>query len=57
MAYIIEQAGGKASNGDIGILDIKPKDIHERAPIFIGSPDNVEDFLRVREKCKKSTAK
>ena len=57
MAFIIEQAGGKATNGDIGILDIKPTDIHERAPIFIGSADNVNDFLRVREKCKKEAKK
>lgn len=57
MAFIIEQAGGKATNGDIGILDIKPTDIHERAPIFIGSADNVNDFLRVREKCKKEAEK
>ena len=56
MAYIVEQAGGKASNGDMRILDIKPTDIHQRAPIFIGSSENVDDFLRVREECKKKKA-
>jgi fructose-1,6-bisphosphatase I len=51
MAYIIEQAGGKASDGTKPILDIKPTDIHERAPIFIGSSENVDDYLRIRAEC------
>ena len=48
MAYIIEQAGGKADSGDGPILDIKPTDIHQRAPIFIGSKENVDDYLAIR---------
>ena len=48
MAYIIEQAGGKADSGDGPILDIKPTDIHQRAPIFIGSKGNVDDYLAIR---------
>lgn len=53
MAYIIEQAGGKASDGEKPILDIKPTSIHQRAPIFIGSQENVDDYLKIREKCEK----
>ena len=53
MAYIIENAGGKSHNGKKSILDIQPTDIHQRAPIFIGSTDNVDDYLRVREECQK----
>ena len=53
MAYLIEQAGGKAHNGDIPVLDIEPKDIHDRAPCFIGSVENVDDYLRVKETCSK----
>ena len=49
MAYIIEQAGGKAESGEGPILDIKPTDIHQRAPIFIGSKENVNDYMAVRK--------
>lgn len=45
MAYIIEQAGGLASNGKIRILDIVPQKIHERSPIFLGSKLDVEEAL------------
>ena len=53
MAYIIEQAGGKAHSGTKPILDIQPTSIHERAPIFIGSTDNVDDYLKIREQFQK----
>lgn len=53
MAYLIEQAGGKSTNGSIPTLDITPKTIHDRAPIFIGSTENVDDFLRVKEEVEK----
>ena len=53
MAYIIEQAGGKAASGVKPILDIQPTSIHQRAPIFIGSQENVDDYLKIREKCDK----
>jgi fructose-1,6-bisphosphatase I len=42
MAYLIEQAGGTAIDGEIPILDILPTDIHQRAPIYIGSKREVE---------------
>lgn len=54
MAFIIEQAGGKAHSGVKPILDIEPQSIHERAPIFIGSTENVDDYLKVREECEKN---
>jgi fructose-1,6-bisphosphatase I len=41
MAYLIEQAGGAASNGKQPILDVIPQSIEERAPIFIGSKAEV----------------
>ena len=37
MAFIIEQAGGLASDGEKNILSVKPKSIHQKSPIFIGS--------------------
>ncbi|CAH3042307.1 unnamed protein product [Porites lobata] len=46
MAFIIEQAGGMASDGTQPVLDIKPKSLHERCPIFIGSAEDVKDYLK-----------
>lgn len=49
MAYLIEQAGGKASDGHTRILDIEPKELHQRVPFFCGSPvmvDKAEEFLQ-----------
>ena len=42
MALIIESAGGKASNGKERILDLVPKHIHDRSPIFLGTTAEVE---------------
>jgi len=49
MAFLVEQAGGKASNGHVPIMDIKPEAIHERVPFFAGSSkmvDKVTDLLK-----------
>jgi fructose-1,6-bisphosphatase I len=45
LAFIAEQAGGLASNGRRRVLDVKPKDIHQRTPLVIGSPAEVRPFL------------
>lgn len=45
MAYLIEQAGGKASTGKQPILDVIPEKIHQRSPIFLGSPKDVDEVL------------
>lgn len=37
MALIMEQAGGRATNGTEDILDIRPRDIHQRTPLFAGT--------------------
>ncbi|CAG2105246.1 unnamed protein product [Medioppia subpectinata] len=50
MAFIIESAGGVASNGKIPILDIQVKDIHERTPVFLGSKDDVNEVLDMYRK-------
>jgi len=42
MAYIAEQAGGKASNGFTRIMDITPTKLHQRVPFFCGSARMVE---------------
>jgi len=41
MAMIMEQAGGAGSTGYGRILKVKPKDIHQRVPTFLGSIENV----------------
>jgi fructose-1,6-bisphosphatase I len=41
LAMICEQAGGYASDGCGPILDIEPKELHQRTPLFIGSKDDV----------------
>ncbi|MBA0697914.1 hypothetical protein Goari_021433 [Gossypium aridum] len=42
MSFLIEQAGGTAIDGVQRILDIVPEQVHQRTPIFIGSPDEVQ---------------
>ncbi len=42
MSWIIEQAGGKSFTGRARVLEITPTDIHQRAPIIIGSKNEVE---------------
>jgi len=42
MAILAEQAGGKASDGANRILDIKPTELHQRVPFFVGSKNMVE---------------
>ena len=42
LAFIAEQAGGYASDGNGSILDIEPTSLHQRTPLFIGNRDLVE---------------
>lgn len=42
MSFIVEQAGGKGSDGHQRILDIQPVEIHQRVPLYIGSTEEVE---------------
>lgn len=42
LSFIVEQAGGAASNGTQRILELEATELHQRTPIFMGSPDMVE---------------
>jgi fructose-1,6-bisphosphatase I len=42
MSFIVEQAGGISSTGQQRILEIKPKGIHQRIPVILGSKNEVE---------------
>lgn len=41
LSFLVEQAGGKGSDGKRRILDIEPKKLHERLPLFLGSPKDI----------------
>ena len=50
LAYLVEQAGGYASDGHQSILDIQPTSLHQRVPLFIGSRklvEKAEELLQV----------
>jgi fructose-1,6-bisphosphatase I len=42
MAFLVEQAGGMATNGRDRILDIVPQRLHERVSVMLGSRNEVE---------------
>ena len=42
LAFICEQAGGACSDGQTRILDLKPTELHQRVPLYIGNKDLVE---------------
>ena len=42
LAFVVEQAGGKASTGMTRIMEIEPKKLHQRVPVIIGSCQDVE---------------
>ena len=47
MTMIIEQAGGIASNGSQNILDIKPAELHQRTPLYIGNKEEVKKIEKL----------
>ncbi len=44
-AFIAEQAGGKATDGERRIMDIPPKELHQRVPFIVGSRNMVDKVL------------
>ena len=47
LGFIVEQAGGAATDGTQRILDVTPTELHQRTPLFIGSKHEVELAKRV----------
>jgi fructose-1,6-bisphosphatase I len=43
-AFIVEVAGGKATNGEQRILDVQPSELHQRSAFFVGSKDMMEEL-------------
>ncbi len=52
MAYLMEQAGGKASDGYRRIMDLDPQELHQRVPFFCGSNKMVEKAEAFMEEFK-----
>src|SRR5690606_13976635 len=49
LAFLVEVAGGKATNGIQRILEVEPHELHQRSPLFIGSSNmmaELEECLR-----------
>ena len=49
LAFLIEQAGGRATTGHQNILDVVPSKLHQRTPLIIGSKQDVakvESFIQ-----------
>ncbi len=49
LAFICEQAGGAAINGRQRLMEVVPTELHERAPLYIGSKNEVEMATRMLE--------
>lgn len=50
VAFLAEQAGGAASDGSGRVLDVQPHDIHQRTPLVVGGPFEMEEFERCMRK-------
>ena len=46
VAFIAEQAGGAASNGTQPVLEVQPRDLHQRTPLIVGGKSEMEEFER-----------
>jgi len=51
MAFLVEQAGGAATNGHQRILEVQPKKLHERVAVFLGSRNEVERVTGYHRTC------
>jgi fructose-1,6-bisphosphatase I len=45
LAFVVEQAGGLATTGYERILEIQPKELHQRVPLILGSRKDVETYI------------
>lgn len=53
IAYLAEQAGGMATDGRRRILDIQPETLHQRTPLYVGSPFEIERLLNFARKASR----
>ena len=53
MSWLVEQAGGAATNGQQRILEISPQHLHERVSVILGSKNEVDRITRYHTKAEK----
>ena len=53
MSWLVEQAGGAATNGKQRILDIQPTQLHQRVSVFLGSKNEVDHVTELHRSNKK----
>merc|ERR1711924_320669 len=49
LAHIAEACGGKASDGKVDVLDLTPRGLHDRTPLFVGSAEDVDELVAYGE--------
>ena len=42
IAYVVESAGGRSSDGERSLLDVEPADLHQRTPVYVGNAELIE---------------
>ena len=52
MAFIVEQAGGAATDGYERIMEIQPTQLHQRVPVFLGSKNEVDWVTRMHREAQ-----
>lgn len=52
MSFIVEQAGGKSITGHSRVLDIPPTKVHQRVPVILGSPDDIDECYGYYDRCE-----
>ncbi|GAB0494960.1 hypothetical protein MMPV_006257 [Pyropia vietnamensis] len=45
MSFLVEQAGGMSTTGSERVLDVIPKEVHQRLPLILGSSEDVQELL------------
>ncbi len=57
MAFLTEQAGGKAVDGKGRLLDKPCEGLHMRTPLFVGSARDIEDLVAMGDVQQSNTPK
>mmetsp|Transcript_55148 Transcript_55148/g.129114 ORF Transcript_55148/g.129114 Transcript_55148/m.129114 type:complete len:487 (-) Transcript_55148:96-1556(-) len=50
MSFLVEQAGGKSITGHSRVMDIPPVAVHQRVPIILGSPEDIDECKKYYDK-------
>jgi len=55
LAFIIEQAGGVATDGQSRIMELDMSELHQRTPLFLGSTEMMKTSMAFMEKYKEAS--